>query len=140
MGYVETLLRIVLIGITISKTTGAGLIHTVHKFALSMMIVGCLCCVHATAVSGDLPEFRLTIEQHRFTPGVLEIPSGQKIRLVVENRDATPEEFESYDLNREKVVAGKASIIVFIGPLKPGSYEYFGDFNPQVARGHIVVK
>jgi hypothetical protein len=94
----------------------------------------------AATLAADIPEFRLVIEQHRFTPVVLEIPAGKKVRVVVENRDATPEEFESYDLNREKIVTGKSSIVVFIGPLKAGSYEYFGDFNPQSARGHIVAK
>ena len=98
------------------------------------------CGVLANAVAAELLEFRVAIEQHRFTPAVLEIPAGQKLRLIVENRDATPEEFESYDLNREKIVAGKSSIVIFLGPLKAGSYEYFGDFNPQSARGHLVVK
>ncbi len=93
-----------------------------------------------SALAAELPEFRLAIEQHRFTPAVLEVPAGKKLRLVIENRDATPEEFESYDLNREKIVAGKASIVVFIGPLKAGNYEYFGEFNAHSARGRIVAK
>jgi hypothetical protein len=29
---------------------------------------------------------------------------------------------------------------VYIGPLKPGKYEFFGDFNPTTARGHIIAK
>ena len=31
-------------------------------------------------------------------------------------------------------------ITVYIGPLRPGRYEFFGDFHPDTARGHIVVK
>jgi hypothetical protein len=38
------------------------------------------------------------------------------------------------------VVAGGEQIIVYIGPLKPGKYEFFGDFNPKTARGHIIAK
>ena len=55
-------------------------------------------------------------------------------RLLVENRDATPEEFESYALNREKVVAPGSTAIIYVGPLSAGRYEYFGDFNPTSER------
>jgi plastocyanin len=85
-------------------------------------------------------EYVLTIKNHYFTPSVLEVPSGQKVKLIVDNRDATAEEFESYELNREKVVDGNSKITVFIGPLDPGTYPYFGDFHKDLANGKIVVK
>ena len=88
----------------------------------------------------DAPSYMLAIRQHRFDPVELEIPAGKKIALVVKNLDPTPEEFESIELHREKVVAGGAEITVYIGPLKPGHYEFFGDFNPDTARGHLVAK
>jgi plastocyanin len=84
--------------------------------------------------------YTLTIKDHRFTPTELEIPAGQKITLTVKNLDPTAEEFESIELHREKVVGGGQEITVYIGPLRPGRYEFFGDFNPQTARGTIVVK
>ena len=56
------------------------------------------------------------------------------------NEDATPEEFESHDLNREKVIAGKSKGIVVIGPLKPGTYSFVGEFHEDTAKGRIVVK
>jgi hypothetical protein len=84
------------------------------------------------------PEFRLVVKDHRFTPEVTTVPAGQKIKLIVENQDSTPEEFESYDLNREKIVPPGGTIVVFVGPLKPGRYEYFGEFNPKTARGWLV--
>jgi plastocyanin len=89
--------------------------------------------------AAELPELRLTIENHRFAPAELKVPAGQKVKLIVENRDATPEEFESYELNREKVVAGGASIIVFVGPLEKGRYKFFGDFHQESAQGAVLV-
>jgi hypothetical protein len=94
----------------------------------------------ASATGSDLPEFTLVIEQHRFEPAEFKVPAGQKLRLVVENRDPTAEEFESYDFNREKMVAGNGRIVLFVGPLKPGRYEFFGEFNPDTARGILVAE
>ncbi len=70
----------------------------------------------------------------------MEIPQNQKVKLIVENLDPTIEEFESQDLSREKIVAGKKSIIVNLGPLKPDTYKFFGEFHPKTAQGKIVVK
>src|SRR5262245_18380969 len=77
----------------------------------------------------ETPEFQIVIKDHRFTPAELEVPADTKIRLVVVNADATADDFESYDFNREKIVPGNGRIVVFVGPLKPGKYEYFGEFN-----------
>lgn len=85
-------------------------------------------------------EARLTIENHRFQPAELAVPAGVKVRLTVENRDATPEEFESHELNREKVIPGKRTATIFIGPLAPGRYPFFGEFNEATARGVIVAQ
>ena len=48
-------------------------------------------------------------------------------------------EFESHDLNREKVIAANSQATVFIGPLKPGSYEFLDEFQPGT-KGTIFVK
>lgn len=86
------------------------------------------------------PEFKLVIKDHHFAPAELKVPAGQKLHIVVENQDPTPEEFESNDFNAEKVVGGKDTITVIIGPLDAGRYEYFGDFNPDVAKGVIIAE
>jgi plastocyanin len=85
-------------------------------------------------------EFRLVIENHRFEPSELVVPAGKKVKLIVENRDATAEEFDSHDLNREKVIAGKSTATIFIGPLKPGRYSFVGEYNEKTAKGTVVVK
>ena len=92
------------------------------------------------AAIGADAEFRLVIENHRFTPERLEVPAGKKVKLVIDIRDATPEEFESHALNREKVVPGKSSASIFIGPLKAGEYPFVGEFNEKSAKGVIVAK
>jgi hypothetical protein len=104
------------------------------------VIVGTLAAPGAAPALAADDSFTLSIEGHRFSPTEIEIPAGKKITLLVKNLDATPEEFESTDLRREKVVAGGDEITVYIGPLRPGRYEFFGDFNPDTARGHIVAK
>lgn len=105
-------------------------------------VLAALCCLALSArvAAADEPEVRLVLKDHRFTPAEVTVPAGQKVRLVVENQDRTPEEFESYSLNREKIVPGGGKIVVFVGPLKPGRYEFFGEFNPTTARGWLVVQ
>jgi hypothetical protein len=95
---------------------------------------------YATPLMAEDPPYTLTIKDHKFQPTEIEIPADKKIELIVKNEDPTPEEFESIELRREKVVPGGQQITVYIGPLKPGRYEFFGDFNPATARGHIVAK
>lgn len=68
------------------------------------------------------------------------MPAGQKVKLVIHNQDSTPEEFESHELNREKVIPGGAKSAVFIGPLQPGKYPFFGEFNEATARGVVIAE
>ena len=91
------------------------------------------------AIAAD-PEFALTIRDHRFEPAELRVPAGKKIKLVIDNQDATPEEFESHELNREKVIPAKTKSFVFIGPLTAGRYPYIGDFNQKTANGVIIAE
>ena len=93
----------------------------------------------ATAWAGD-GEYTLAIKDHRFHPAELAVPAGKKIKLLVENQDTTPEEFESHDLNREKVIAGRSTATIFVGPLVPGRYRFFGEFNEKTAQGVIIVQ
>ena len=66
--------------------------------------------------------------------------ADDEFKLVIENRDATPEEFESHALNREKVIAGKSTASVFIGPLKPGRYAFVGEYNEKTAQGVVIAQ
>ena len=92
------------------------------------------------AFAAGEPEFNIAIEGHKFTPDRLEVPAGKKVKLIVDNKDATPEEFESSALKIEKVIPGKAKATIFVGPLKAGEYKFVGEFNEKTAQGVIVAK
>lgn len=85
-------------------------------------------------------EYHLKIENHQFIPSQIEVVAGERHRLIVANSDETPEEFESYELNREKVIAGNSSATIFLPPLDPGVYPFFGEFNEATAQGRLIVK
>jgi plastocyanin len=86
----------------------------------------------------DAATLSLTIHDHQFDPTELDAPAGQKIELHVKNTDPAPAEFESSQLHREKVVPAGQEIVVPLGPLSPGSYEFFDDFH-RSTRGRMVV-
>ncbi len=86
------------------------------------------------------PVIEIEIRGHLFYPPEVVVPAGTKVRLLVKNLDASPEEFESYELNREKVISGNSEAVIFIGPLDPGEYPFFGEFNPKTAQGKVVAQ
>lgn len=86
------------------------------------------------------PQALLVIKGHRFEPTELRVPAGQRVKLVVHNQDSTAEEFESHDLNREKVIAPGAKATIYIGPLKPGRYSFYGEYHEATAKGVIVAE
>jgi hypothetical protein len=99
----------------------------------------CLLATAGAAFAAE-PEFVVAIRDHRFTPVEIRIPAGRKVRLVVDNQDATPEEFDSHALNREKVIPGRSKAVVFVGPLAPGRYPFMGEFNAASAQGAVIAQ
>jgi len=95
--------------------------------------------VAAPAVSAE-PELLLVLKNHRFEPAEIKVPAGQRVKLVVHNQDSTAEEFESHDLNREKIIPPGAKATLFIGPLKPGRYTFFGEYNEATAKGVVIAE
>ena len=84
--------------------------------------------------------YKLTLKDHVFTPSELVIPADTQVKITVKNVDSTSAEFESSDLNREKVVDANSSIIITVGPLKAGSYTFEDEFHDDTAKGTITVK
>lgn len=94
----------------------------------------------APAAQAAEPELSIVIKDHRFQPAELRVPANQRIKVVVHNQDSTAEEFESHSLKREKVIPPGAKVAIYIGPLKPGRYEFVGEFNAATAKGAVVAE
>lgn len=92
----------------------------------------------ATALRADPVAFTLTMSNHRFTPNTLTVPAGQRVRITLINQDAATEEFDSHDLRVEKLVTPRGRATFFIGPLRPGSYAFMGEFHRATAQGRII--
>lgn len=98
----------------------------------------CLPLANSATAADD--EFKVTIQDHKFQPDEVVVPAGKKFKLIIDNRDPTPEEFESHALKKEKVIAGKSTGSVMIGPLQPGRYPFVGEYNEKTAKGVIIAK
>jgi plastocyanin len=94
----------------------------------------------STAAYAADGEYTIIIKDHKFEPARVEIPADTRVKLIVKNQDATPEEFESHDLKREKIIKGNSEAKISVGPLKAGEYKFFGEFNEKTAQGVLVVK
>jgi plastocyanin len=108
-----------------------------RHFAL-VLTVSFLAVAAMRAVAAD-PQVPISIRDHQFVPSEVPVPPGVKVELVIKNEQAVSAEFESTVLHREKIVRAGGTITVFVGPLDPGTYEFFDDFN-RATRGRLVVK
>ncbi len=81
----------------------------------------------------------LAVEERGFAPGEVDVPAGARVRLEVTNRTGAAIEFESFELNRERVVQPGHTVNVYVSDLEPGRYEFFDDFH-QERRGALVAK
>lgn len=102
----------------------------------SLLLSGLLPAV----LQAETQSVRVILKDHKFQPSEVNVPANTGLTLVIENRDPTPEEFESEALHRAKVIAGNSSGEVRIGPLKPGYYPFRGDFHRDSAQGAVVAR
>lgn len=93
----------------------------------------------SSAQAADL-QVPVTIQEHKFTPAEVRVPAGQRVRLLVLNKDDTPEEFESGVLNVEKIIPAGSRATIFVGPLKPGRYPFMGEFHQSTAQGVVIAE
>jgi plastocyanin len=99
----------------------------------------CLVLTVSTAAAADL-EIPIAIEKNRFQPDEIRVKAGAPFVLVITNKDATPEEFESKELRIEKVIPGGKTLKIRVRALKAGSYPFVGDFHQATAKGRIIAE
>ena len=107
----------------------------------SAALVALALTIGAPAQAGA-PELSLalTLKNHRFTPAILNVPKGTRVRINLVNLDAATEEFDSHDLRVEQLVTPHGKVSFPIGPLNAGTYTFMGEFHPDTARGQIIVR
>jgi hypothetical protein len=110
-------------------------IVTMRAFVLALPF---LLAAAAPAMAED-PAVTITLKDHQFVPSDVPVPAGVKVRLLIKNEQQVNAEFESTVLHREKIVSPGGQITVYVGPLDPGTYEFFDDFN-RATTGRLVVK
>ncbi|MCC2617087.1 cupredoxin domain-containing protein [Aestuariibacter halophilus] len=96
-------------------------------------------CLLVTPQLLAIEEVFVDIREHLFYPATVIIPANQKVKITFINHDNTPEELDSFDLNREKVVFANSKASLYVGPLPEGKYSFFGEFNPATAQGVVEV-
>lgn len=93
-----------------------------------------------TSHAGNFKVIELRIQNHQFVPNIINLAENEKAKLIIHNDDETIEEFESFDLKREKLIPAGKKVTVVLKPMKPGTYEFFGEFHEDTAKGKIIVK
>ena len=81
----------------------------------------------------------LAAHDQGWEPAEIEAGTGARIRLEITNKTAAAIEFESFELNRERVVQPGQTAAVYVSDLKEGTYEFFDDFH-QERKGKLVVR
>ena len=107
-------------------------------------IIFCLLFLFAFALGtrarADNPMIELRFENRRFIPQTITVPANQPFKIKITNASKEAIEFESFKLNREKVVGPGESVIVLLPALKPGTYDFYDDFHQDVPEGTINAK
>ena len=105
-----------------------------------LVLAGLAAMLTMVPLAAQAQDFTVTIKNHRFDPAEIKVPANKRVKLTVVNDDPTPEEFESHEMKVEKIIPGKTKAVVRIGPLKPGRYPFFGEFNEATAKGVVIAE
>lgn len=81
----------------------------------------------------------LTVTDGGFTPAELQAPVGARVRIEITNKSSGAIEFESFELNRERVIQVGQTVNVYVTGLDAGTYAFFDDFH-QERKGTLVVR
>ncbi|CAD5200348.1 cupredoxin domain-containing protein [Pseudomonas sp. FEN] len=108
-----------------------------HRYLAWLLLVAAATPLTAQA---ELPSYEISLHDGHFSPALLEVPAGQRFKIILKNTGEGPAEFESTPLRVEKVLSPGVTSFVVIPPLRPGQYPFFDEFNPQLPAGGILAK
>ncbi len=112
-------------------------------------ILPCIAVIFPTAALAQSPaptpvnadgQIEVILKDHRFTPAEIHVPAGKRVQLLVKNRDATADEFDSTSLKVEKVIGGGMEGVVRLRALDPGRYPFMGEFHSETAQGVVIAE
>ena len=112
-----------------------------RRFIMLGTAVAC-CAMLVAGISSarsddNVPELRA--QDGRFQPQILNVAANSTVQLKVVNLGSSAIEFESFELNRERVVPPGKAVTVYLPSLAPGTYHFFDDFHRDT-QGTLVVK
>lgn len=90
--------------------------------------------------AGELPAFEVVVRDGVFIPARIEVPAGQRVKLVLINEGPGPLEFENDEMRIEKVLNAGARSFVVLPKLKPGEYDFVDEFNPITGELKVIAK
>ena len=108
-----------------------------------LMLLAALAVALGTATAAgaaDPVEIPLVIEKNRFQPELIKVKAGAPFVLVITNKDKGPEEFDMSQPRIEKIIPGGKTLRLRIPALKPGSYDFVGEYHEKTAKGRIVAE
>lgn len=110
-----------------------------NRAHIALLLTG-LGCISPPSWADDAGAYaiELRLRDHLFHPAEQRVPAGRQLRLIIINEDDSPEEFESYAMNRKKIIPGNRRGVIFIDPLEPGEYPFYGEYNMTTAHGKFI--
>lgn len=90
--------------------------------------------------AGTQTEVTLTLEQQRFTPAEIRVKANTSFTLIIVNKDSEEEEFEIANLRIEKIIPAGKTLRLTMPSLKPGTYEFVGEYHEATAKGRIIAE
>jgi high-affinity iron transporter len=115
----------VIFGLTrLKKRTPAAVAKTVAVVAAASVLLLCATSLPSHAKEA-MPEYEIELENGKFSPSVLRVPSGKKFKLEVENEDSEGTlEFSIPSLGFELAVTPGQEYESYLGPLDAGEYPF----------------
>jgi plastocyanin len=105
---------------------------------LAALLVAALAATPAPATADD-QTIALAVTDGGFVPAEIEAPAGSRVRIEITNKSSSAIEFESFELNRERVIQAGQTVNVYVTGLSAGTYAFFDDFH-QDRKGTLVVR